>query len=72
MDPKLAIELLRAGLGALAAVRAWRATASPDQLKAFVEGVHAQGGTVDLAVADQVIADTLASGAALDAKLAGG
>lgn len=71
MNSDLAITALRAGLALIGAVSEWRKTASPEQLKAFVDGVHAQGGTVDQAVVDKVLADTVASGAALDAKLAG-
>ena len=70
MDAKLALELLRTGLAALGAFRQWRATASPDQVKAFVDEIHAAGGSVDLAAVDAVLADMKQSGADLDAKLA--
>jgi hypothetical protein len=69
-EAALAYQALRAGLGLLTAFRTWKATASPEQVKALVAEIHAAGGTVDLAAVDGVLSSVLQSGADLDAKIA--
>lgn len=70
MDATLMVNLARGALGVLAAIRQWQATASPEQVKAFVDGIHADGGTVDLAAVDGVIADVRSAHEALGDKIA--
>lgn len=70
MTPIEIAQLLRAGLVLMATVRNFTANASKEQMQAFVDAVHAQGGQVDLAVVDQVMADVAASGVAADKAIA--
>lgn len=69
MDPKLIVDLLRLLVGISGAIRTFTETASAEQLKAFVDEVHASGGTVDLAAVDRALDQARQSGADLDAKI---
>lgn len=66
---KVAFEALRAAAAISAFIKSFAENASSDQMKEFVRLVHESGGTVDLKIVDDAIADMKASGAALDAKL---
>lgn len=69
MDAKLAIDALRTGLGLISLVRNFTQTASADQLKEFVAGIHAAGGTIDMQVVDKAADDLNATIENVQAKI---
>lgn len=70
MDAKLFIDLLRLSMAITGSIRTFLETASPEQIKAFVDGVHAQGGTITLDTVDNVVGDLNDTIARVKAKAA--